>query len=82
VDFRAPDSHDLGGGHWDLVLANLTGAMLRSSGARIRTLLAPGGLLVASGFDESEREAVQDALQLTERAAIVEDGWVGLVLGA
>jgi ribosomal protein L11 methyltransferase len=65
---------------WDIVLANLTGGMLRSSAARLRELVAPGGRLITSGFDQDERPAVLEALGLEESAAFVEDSWVGLVL--
>jgi ribosomal protein L11 methyltransferase len=66
-------------GPWDVVLANLTGGMLRSSADRLRALSA-AGLLIASGFDEHERPDVEDALQMAVRAAYVEDGWIGLAL--
>lgn len=64
---------------WDFVLANLTGGMLRSSADRLRELTG-SGVLIASGFDEHERSPVEDALQMRTRAALAEDGWVGLVL--
>ena len=62
------------------MLANLTGGMLRSSAERIQQLLAPGGLLVVSGFDTGERPDVERALALDVQTALVEDTWVGLVL--
>ena len=66
-------------GPWDVVLANLTGGMLRSSAERLRELVKPGGILITSGFDSDERRAVAEALGLIEDAAFVEDSWVGLV---
>ena len=77
-DFRDRRSR-LVNGSWDLVLANLTGGMLRSSSDRLRELTG-SGVLIASGFDEHERAQVEDALQMRTRAAFAEDGWVGLVL--
>jgi len=65
---------------WNVVLANLTGAMLRSTADRLRGLVRPGGLLIVSGFDEHERADVQTALHMQEREALIEDSWVGLVL--
>ena len=65
---------------WDVVFANLTGGMLRSSAARLTELIASGGLLISSGFDTDERLAVQESLRLEEVAVLVEDTWVGLVL--
>jgi len=81
-DFRAADSAPASGRRWDLVLANLTGGMLRSSAPRIRELIAPGGRLVVSGFDTDERPGVESALALTVEQTLVEDTWVGLLLRA
>jgi ribosomal protein L11 methyltransferase len=80
ADFRDRGAYPQIDGAWDVVLANLTGGMLRSSAVRLRELIAPTGLLVTSGFDVNERPAVEQALQLTGQAALVEDGWVGLVV--
>jgi ribosomal protein L11 methyltransferase len=66
-------------GPWDVVLANLTGGMLRSSADRLRALTA-SGLLIASGFDEHERSEVENALRMAVRAAYDEEGWIGLAL--
>jgi len=66
----------------DLVLANLTGGMLIASTSRLRSLIRPGGLLIASGFDVTERPAVEEALQLRTRTTLSEEGWIGLVLSA
>jgi ribosomal protein L11 methyltransferase len=79
-DFRDRDWEALSGYAADVVLANLTGGMLISSATRIRELLTPGGLLVCSGFDESERPTVEHALGLRRIADYVEDGWIGLAL--
>lgn len=76
-DFRDQSSPLVG--PWDVVLANLTGGMLRSSADRLRALSA-AGLLIASGFDEHERPDVEDALPMAVRAAYAENGWIGLAL--
>ena len=69
------------GGGFEVLLANLTGGMLTSSATKIAELIAPGGLLVISGFDESERALVRAAFAaLTDLALLTEDGWVALVL--
>lgn len=65
-------------GGWDVVLANLTAGMLCSSAARIRAFIAPAGVLIASGFDESECADVLDALDVRPEQLLKEDGWVGL----
>jgi ribosomal protein L11 methyltransferase len=65
----------------DVICANLTGGMLMTSAARIQSFLAPGGLIVMSGFDESERPHVRAAFgALQDVAFLSEDGWVALVL--
>ena len=79
ADYRQRGSNAALDDPWDVVLANLTGGMLRSSAARLRELVNPGGVLITSGFDTDERPAVAEALGLTEDAAFVEDSWVGLV---
>jgi ribosomal protein L11 methyltransferase len=81
-DYRDPGWVEAHGGPWPIVLANLTGGMLMTSAQRLRELLAPGGVLTASGFDESEREGVEQALGLDTRSALAEEGWVGLVLSS
>ena len=65
----------------DLVLANLTGGMLRLTAATLTSLVRPGGLLIVSGFDESEEPAVREAfagLDLAQR--LEEESWVAFHL--
>ncbi len=65
----------------DLVLANLTGGMLRTTAEALRSLLRPGGRLILSGFDHSEVDAVRAAFGvLAETARLDEDGWMALSL--
>jgi ribosomal protein L11 methyltransferase len=65
----------------DLVLANLTGGMLRSSAAQIAALVRPGGQLILSGFDHTEVDAVLRAFTpFVERARLNEETWVALQL--
>jgi len=63
----------------DLVVANLTGALLVRSADRLRALTRAGGTLVVSGVMSTERDEVVGALSalplVWERE---EDGWVGL----
>lgn len=77
ADFRAVAVME----RYDIVLGNLTGGMLMQAASRITELVAPGGLLVMSGFAESEGTQVRDAFRgMHEVAAYSEDGWVGLAL--
>ena len=65
----------------DVVAANLTGALLARSAARLLDAVRPDGLLVASGILTEERDQVVAAFA---PATIVwereEDGWVGLAV--
>lgn len=67
---------------FDVILANLTGAMLIRAADRIAALAAPDARLVASGFQVEEEDDVTGGLaaagwRLERRAE--EDGWVGAV---
>jgi ribosomal protein L11 methyltransferase len=63
----------------DLVVANLTGGMLRTTAETLRSLVCTGGALIVSGFDESEEAAVRAAfspLRIAER--LEEATWVAI----
>jgi ribosomal protein L11 methyltransferase len=47
----------------DIVLANLTGRLLQQSATRLRQFVEPDGVLIASGFMESEKPDVLAALE-------------------
>ena len=83
VDFR---EHDLSSGPGDLsgasdlVLANLTGALLCRSGHTLAALSRPGASLIASGFQLHELDEVSAALQAagwTRTSHLTETDWVG-----
>jgi ribosomal protein L11 methyltransferase len=65
----------------DIVVANLTGALLVRFAEGVMRHAAPGGLLILSGFTEDERFSVGHAFRTFD---IVrddrEDGWIGLTL--
>ncbi len=66
----------------DLVLANLTGGMLTSSGTAIAALVKPGGQMILSGFDHTEVDAVLRAFAgFSEAQRLTEDNWIALLLG-
>lgn len=82
VQFRVADFHDEAAGlaPADVLLANLTGAMLTRGRQALGRLLAPGGQLVLSGFMRDEVEAVRAAFGPEPPALMLEDeGWVSLV---
>ncbi len=61
----------------DVVTANLTGSLLIRAAERLRQALKPGGVLIASGLQASERDEVQQAfagLEIVNEAE--EDGWI------
>jgi len=67
---------------FDVVLANLTGALLERAAGDLAARVAPGGHLVASGFQADEAAAVARAMSqagLGLRDDVDEDGWVGAV---
>jgi len=65
----------------DLVLANLTGGMLTSSGSQIGTLVKPGGQMILSGFDHTEVDGVLAAFPgFSEVRRLTEDNWIALLL--
>ncbi len=83
VEFR---EHDLSGsagalsGAFDLVLANLTGALLCRSGDALAALARPGASLIASGFQLHELDEVTAALGRAgwnRTSHLTEQDWVG-----
>ena len=70
---------------FNLVLANLTGALLVRHATKLRRLVGTNGLAILSGFEADEAMTVQTAFEAAgflpaDRAD--EDGWVGLVVRA
>lgn len=66
---------------FDIVLANLTGALLKSVARTLLARVTPGGPLILSGFLESEERSVLDAFEsanVEHRAQ--EDDWVSVTL--
>ena len=65
----------------DVVLANLTGAMLIRAAAPLAAMVVPGGTLVVSGFMHYERESVEAALDRFDVVSRThEDEWCADVL--
>jgi ribosomal protein L11 methyltransferase len=81
VDFRVADLRQIVLSRFDLVLANLTGALLMQTAGRLQDLTAPRGPLILSGFTPADEPAVLATfarLRLIERAQ--EDDWVCVTL--
>ena len=70
-------------GLFDIVLANLTGALLYLHASTLSALAAPDGVIVVSGFEEVDRRNVAEAFGAAGRSAVQdleEDGWIALGL--
>ena len=70
-------------GQFDLVLANIIARVIGSIAPQLARVLAPGGLLIASGIiEERKHEAAQPLLAtgLTLVEQVMIDDWVTLVM--
>ena len=77
VSFEEGDFQTMPGAA-DVVMANLTGALLERSAGTLSNGTVPGGFLIVSGFMESEKPAVLPALEqfLTLRSIAQEEEWM------
>jgi ribosomal protein L11 methyltransferase len=88
VEFRLADLSAADLPEADVVTANLTGAVLIRSAARLLDLLRPAGVLIVSGVLDEERDDVVRAFAHVGRVLLDpplvweehEDGWVALVM--
>jgi ribosomal protein L11 methylase PrmA len=64
----------------DIVLANLTAAVLQRHADPLRGLAASAGVLIVSGFSGDELEAIACALAATPRHVLGEGEWTAAVL--
>jgi len=77
VTLRTTDLRSTGPDTFDLVTANLTGALLVEAAGRLHDLTAQGGHLILSGFMRHEEEVVRAAYSsLTVSNRSEEDQWV------
>jgi ribosomal protein L11 methyltransferase len=64
----------------DIVLANLTAAVLQRHADPIRRLAASSGVLIVSGFGRDELEGIARAFAATPRDVLVEEEWSAAIL--
>ena len=77
VRFEEADFRELSA-RADIVMANLTGALLERSAETLAGLVTPGGVLFVSGFMDSEKAAVGRALEpwLSLQTLTQEEEWM------
>jgi ribosomal protein L11 methyltransferase len=82
IDLRHGDIRTLDAVSADVLLANLTGAILVDQALRLMTMIKPDGYWVASGFTTDEEKAVSSALRPhgTVSCREFEEDWVALLL--
>ena len=81
LEFQVSDFRSSPPSPAEVVLANLTGGMLTSSGPAISALVKPGGQMILSGFDHTEVEGVLAAFAgFNEVQRLTEDNWIALQL--
>ena len=81
IEFQVSDFRSAPPAPADLVLANLTGGILTSSGSQIATLVKPGGQMILSGFDHTEVDGVLAAFPgFAEIQRLTEETWIALHL--
>jgi ribosomal protein L11 methyltransferase len=81
VTLRAGDVRVMAGGPFDVVLANLTGALLCEAAGRLRGLTGPGADLILSGImrgEEADVLAAYAGLEVRNRAE--EEEWLCVTL--
>jgi len=74
-------SLDLLPGVYPLVVANIVAGQLQALAPLLRERVAPGGLLLVSGFEERDEQRVKDDVlgPLSVEDRLAEEGWVALL---
>lgn len=81
VTLRAADVRSTAPEPFDVVIANLTGALLREAAPRLRDLAAPGAHLILSGFLRTEEaDVIASYSDLAARSRTEEDEWLCVTL--
>jgi len=81
VTLRRGDIRAMDAGLFDIVVANVTGALVRDAAARIRRLAAAGAHLILSGFLRMEEDDILAAYAgLAVKARMEEEEWLCVTL--
>ena len=75
VDVQEAELGTFRGNAADVVVANLTGAVIQKHSRRLAALVAPGGRLIVSGFSVAEAVHVTGALAGTVEQELSEGDW-------
>ncbi|TAL17729.1 methyltransferase domain-containing protein [bacterium] len=76
-------SLDLLPGSYGLVMANIVAGQLKSLAGEIKSRLAPGGLLLLSGFETAALPSIEEAFAPLEKIIVTEEeGWVAALFKA
>jgi len=66
----------------EIVLANLTGAVLQRHATTLQRLVTPDGILILSGFSPGEIDDVAGAFQATPLETLSEGEWAAVVIAS
>jgi ribosomal protein L11 methyltransferase len=78
VDVQEAELGTFRGNAADVVVANLTGAVIQKHAGRLAALVAPGGRLIVSGFSASETPDVARSLGHTTEREVAEGDWAAI----
>jgi len=80
VSFAVGDLNVVNPGTADVVIGNLSGALLVRSASTLLAAARGGGVVIVSGLQAHERERVRDALASPVVWEREDDGWLALIL--
>jgi len=80
IDLRQADLQSLEAGRFDLVLANLTAAVIVRYRDALTRLVGPGGLAILSGFSSEDVPQIAGAFGVAPLETVVEGDWAALLL--
>ena len=79
VEVQEAELRTFRGSPADVVMANLTGAVIQKYERQLAALVAPGGRLIVSGFSVSETPDVGRTIGHDREREVVEGGWAAVL---